>query len=153
MWTPDSVSSTGQASREWIILVQTIIESVHRHRMTTEAVPYGEQAYIFLEKAKEELQAGDLRQASEKGWGAASQMIKAVADYRDWPHAVHGHLVATAESVADESQDGDVRICFDAAQALHRNFYEGGLSQTGVALRLAQVETLLPKLRSYLVWR
>ena len=119
--------------------------------MTTEAIPYGEQAYIFLEKAKEELQAGDLRQASEKGWGAASQMVRAVADYRDWPHTVHGHLVAVVESVADELQDRDSRICFDAAQALHRNVYEGGLSQPGVALRLAQVDVLLPKLRNYLI--
>ena len=119
--------------------------------MTTEIVPYGEQAYIFLEQAKEELQADDLRQASEKGWGAASQMVKAVADYRDWPHVVHGHIVAAVESVADELQDRELRVCFDAAQALHRNFYEGGMSQPGVALRLAQVEILLQKLRNYLM--
>ena len=119
--------------------------------MTTETVPYEEQAYIFLEQAKEELRAGDLRQASEKAWGAASQMVKALADSRDWPHAVHGHLVAAVESIADELGERELRGNFDAAQALHRNFYEGGLSQAGVAPRISQVEILLGRLRDLLI--
>ena len=32
----------------------------------------------FLTQAREELAKGDLRQASEKGWGAAAQMVKVV---------------------------------------------------------------------------
>ena len=120
--------------------------------MTTETVPYEEQAYIYLERAKVELRVGDLRQASEKAWGAASQMVKAVASSRDWPHAVHGHLVAAVESLADELSERELRANFDAAQALHRNFYEGGLSQAGVALRISQVEILLGRLR-YLLMR
>ena len=37
---------------------------------------------VFLAQAHEELAKGDLQQASEKGWGAASQMVKAVAQER-----------------------------------------------------------------------
>ena len=43
---------------------------------------YREQSRRFLEQARSELREGDLAQASEKGWGAASQMVKAVAEAR-----------------------------------------------------------------------
>ena len=40
---------------------------------------YRDQSRAYLEQANEELARDDLRQASEKGWGAASQIVKAVA--------------------------------------------------------------------------
>ena len=40
----------------------------------------------LLRQAKVELAAGDVRQASEKGWGAAAQIVKAIAARRDWEH-------------------------------------------------------------------
>ena len=44
---------------------------------------YREQSRVFLAQAHfEELAKGDLQQASEKGWGAASQMVKAIAQER-----------------------------------------------------------------------
>ena len=36
----------------------------------------------LLAQAHEELAAGDTRQASEKGWGAAAQIVKSVAARR-----------------------------------------------------------------------
>ena len=38
---------------------------------------YRDQSRVYLEQANEELARDDLRQASEKGWGAASQIVKA----------------------------------------------------------------------------
>ena len=43
---------------------------------------YQERSWAFLAKAREELAVGDLEQASEKGWGAAAMMVKAVAGQR-----------------------------------------------------------------------
>ena len=43
---------------------------------------YRDQSRAYLEQANEELARDDLRQASEKGWGAASQIVKAVAEER-----------------------------------------------------------------------
>ena len=43
---------------------------------------YREQSRAFLDKAREELDAGDLVLASEKAWGAAAMMVKAVAEQR-----------------------------------------------------------------------
>ena len=52
--------------------------------MTTQT--YQQASQRFLAQAKEELAAGDLQQASEKGWGAAAQMLKAIAEQRGWEH-------------------------------------------------------------------
>jgi hypothetical protein len=45
--------------------------------MTTQA--YHEASMVLLEQAEAELAVGDARQASEKGWGAAAQVVKAAA--------------------------------------------------------------------------
>ena len=52
--------------------------------MTTQK--YLESTRSLLSQAKTEPAAGDIRQASEKGWGAAAQMVKAVAQQRGWQH-------------------------------------------------------------------
>ncbi len=43
-------------------------------------------------QARAELAGGDARQASEKGWGAAAQIVKAVANSRGWQHRGHSLL-------------------------------------------------------------
>ena len=48
--------------------------------MTTEK--YREASRHLLAQAHGELYAGDVRQASEKGWGAAAQVVKAIAEQR-----------------------------------------------------------------------
>ena len=45
----------------------------------SEIAAYESQAREFLAKSRVFLTAGDLHQASEKGWGAAAHMTKAVA--------------------------------------------------------------------------
>ena len=45
--------------------------------MTTEK--YQLAGRRFLTQARRELAEGDLAQASEKGWGAAAQVLKAIA--------------------------------------------------------------------------
>ncbi len=118
--------------------------------MMSETRPYAEQADIFLRQAQEELANNDLRQASEKGWGAASQMIKAVAQVRRWEHDEHRYLSAVVSELATEDRDEELITCYDLAQELHRTFYEGSTNTFAVTLRLRQVETLMNKLRRYL---
>ena len=91
---------------------------------------YREQSRIFLAQAYEELVKGDLQQASEKGWGAASQMVKAIAQERGWRHSkssafVHG--VINALGPRDwRSRSG--QSLFGAGENLHINFYENWYS-------------------------
>ena len=49
-----------------------------------EALSYQERSQEFLGKAREELAAGDLEQASEKAWDAAAMIVKAVAEARGY---------------------------------------------------------------------
>jgi hypothetical protein len=48
-----------------------------------------QQARQFLAKSREDLGKGDLHQASEKGWGAAARMAKAVATAQGWEYGRH----------------------------------------------------------------
>jgi hypothetical protein len=46
----------------------------------TQREKYTSASREFLAKAQEALELDDLAQASEKGWGAAAQMVKAVTE-------------------------------------------------------------------------
>ena len=118
--------------------------------MMAETRPYAEQSEIFFRQAQEELANNDLRQASEKGWGAASQMIKAVAQQRRWRHDQHRYLSAAVSELATENRDEELALCYPSAEALHGAFYEGSVTPFVVSLRLRQVELLMNKLRRYL---
>ncbi len=118
--------------------------------MTTARKTYSEQSAEFWRQAQEELEKDDLRQASEKGWGAASQMVKAVAEKRRWDHKSHYDLHDAVDKLADETKDSDLTLQFGSAANLHINFYEGWLSRSAITLHLHQVNQLITKLRSQL---
>lgn len=107
---------------------------------------YREASRHLLAQARSELDAGDVRQASEKGWGAAAQMVKAVAESRGWPHRHHGLLTQTVEALAAETGDEDLADRFAIANSLHVNFYEDALRTPTVRRHLVRIETLLDKL-------
>ncbi len=90
--------------------------------MTTQA--YHEASMTLLAQADAELAAGDVRQASEKGWGAAAQIAKAVAEQRGWPHQSHTSLYRAVERLTVETGDDNLSDLFHIANALHQNYYE-----------------------------
>ena len=118
--------------------------------MTTRVDYHTETATEFLAKAHEYLAAGDLLQASEKGWGATARMVKAVAEARGWRHASHGDLYRTVGRLADETSDEQLRILFSSANALHQNFYEGWMEADFVADNLKHVEEITKRLSAAL---
>ncbi len=99
----------------------------------------------FLAQARTELATGDLQQASEKGWGAVAQMLKAVAEKRGWEHNRHRHLSRIASRLRSEIGDRDIVRLFATASLLHENFYENELSADDVAEGLDDVESLVGK--------
>ena len=101
--------------------------------MTTRANYYSDTANEFLIKGRAHLAEGDLRQASEKGWGAAAQMVKAVAEERGWEHKTHADLYRVVARVAEELSDSRVQRLFRSVSALHQNFYEGDMPEEAVA--------------------
>ena len=107
----------------------------------------------FLAQARRELADGDLAQASEKGWGATVQILKAVAEHRGWEHSRHRHHLVTASRLRSETGDGDIRRLFNAASALHENFYENTMQAFEVGESLDDVAALLDKIRPLLAQR
>ena len=102
----------------------------------------------FLTKARAHLTEGDLLQASEKGWGAAARMVKAVADTRGWPHGSHRDLFRAVDRLADESSVPQLKTLFRSAGTLHQNFYEGWMAVEDVADGLRDVEELVGRLQA-----
>ena len=116
--------------------------------MTTQT--YQPASQRFLAQAKQELAAGDLQQASEKGWGAAAQIFKAVAEQRGWEHGKHRHLSRAASRLRAETGDRDVYRFFSVANDLHGNFYENEMSAEDIAESLDDVQALLDRLETLL---
>ena len=112
--------------------------------MTTQT--YRQASWLLLEQAERELAAGDTRQASEKGWGAAAQMVKAIAEQRGWPHQRHGALYRAVKNIAEETGDDEVRNLFHVANALHTNFYENWDEPENVRGALGDVQRFVEKL-------
>ena len=105
--------------------------------MTTQT--YLSASRTLLDQARAELAAGDVRQASEKGWGAAAQMVKAVAQQRGWEHGGHRQLFQVARRLRDETGNPEIRRLFAVARDLHVNFYEEWLDAPTVAEDLDDV--------------
>ena len=93
---------------------------------------YMRTARRFLLQAETELAVGDLIQASEKGWGAASQTLKAAAVLRGIPHRNHRELRRVVNALADETGNPRIRDLFKVAEALHANFYEARMQSSTV---------------------
>ena len=111
---------------------------------------YRTAAWELLAQGRNELNAGDARQASEKGWGAAAQMVKAIAELRGWHHASHGGLYAAVDRLVRETGDEDIRRRFSTAGQLHVNFYENWVSAEYVRAGLEDVRRLLATLQPLL---
>ncbi len=118
--------------------------------MTTRADYHTNTADEFLAKARAYLADGDLLQASERGWGAAAQMVKAVAESRGWRHSSHGDLFRILNRLAEGQANEELHRLFHSANALHQNFYEGLMPTEAVAEGLGAVEQFVDKLRPYL---
>ena len=112
--------------------------------MTTQT--YRQASWLLLEQAERELAAGDTRQASEKGWGAAAQMVKAITEQRGWPHQRHGALFRAVSNIAEETGDEEIRNLFQVANSLHTNFYENWDTPENVRSALAAVQRFVEKL-------
>jgi hypothetical protein len=107
---------------------------------------YQEASRRLLAQGLEELAWGDTQQASEKGWGAAAQMFKSIAERRGWDHQGHRQIRRVASRLSDETGDAEIRQLYRVASDLHTNFYEDIDPSDEVAAGLDDVRLLLDKL-------
>ena len=104
----------------------------------------------MIAQAYAELETGDLRQASEKGWGAAAQIVKAAAQNRGWEHDSHRRLFLTVNDLSDETGDPEIHRLFASPNLLHQNFYEDGAGYDIVTDHLGRTEQFIAKVESIL---
>jgi hypothetical protein len=111
---------------------------------------YSSASRELLAKAQEALAQGDLVQASEKGWGAAAQAVKAVAEQRGWPHNGHTYLYQAVRRLVEETGDRQLSTFFHVAGNLHSNFYENWLPMELVRSGIEDVQQFVEKLEQLL---
>ena len=114
--------------------------------MVTPVATYREASHQLLAQAQVELAAGGLRQSSEELWGATAQIIKAIAEARDWDHYSHYLLIRTVANLVAETGDAEIDTLFGVAQSLHTNFYENWLLAELVENRVNSVRQFIGKL-------
>ncbi len=111
---------------------------------------YSSASRGFLAQAREELDRGDLTQASENGWGAAAQMVKAVAERRSWEHNGHALLYEVVRRLVEDTGDIQLGTLFHVTGNLHSNFYEDWLPQEMVQSGLDSVMEMVDRLEQLL---
>ena len=100
----------------------------------------------LLAQAREDLYLGDTRQASQKGWAAAAQIVKSVAETRGWAHHDHAALFIVISRLVAETGDDDIRRLFNVAISLEANFYENWIPGVSVDGDLDDIAQFLDKL-------
>ena len=78
----------------------------------------------LLQQARDELDRGDVLQASDKVWGATAHAVKAVCQRMGWNHHAHNHIRAAANYLAAELDRDDLLKAYVYLDALHTNYYE-----------------------------
>ena len=106
--------------------------------MTTET-KYRSAATQLLEQARRELDAGDIRQASEKGWRAAAQAVKAVAERRGWKHDTEADIFNVVSRLVDETGNENLASLILVAGSLEMNSHENCQPTGMVRVGLDQV--------------
>ena len=107
---------------------------------------YQRDSQPLLTQVRSESAMGDVRQASEKGWGASAQIVKAVAEGRGWDHGGHRQLHTAVQRLQQETGNPEMIRLFQIANSLHYNFYEDVQEASAVAQALNDVDRFLTKL-------
>ena len=85
---------------------------------------YREQAREFLSQSRLYLTEGKLHQASEKGWGAAAHMAKAVALAKGWQYTKHNQFSHVLNEARRLTQNDKLPGLRSITNELHGHYYE-----------------------------
>ena len=121
--------------------------------MVTPAVTeHLELARGFLDRSKAYLEKGDLHQASEKGWGAASHIIKGVAAANNWEYESHDAFESVVVNARQKYRQPSLLRMAHAAEALHRNYYKRAqfLNSEVIREEIEEVDTMIKVLQPFI---
>jgi len=100
----------------------------------------------YLKDANDLLAKGDCVQASEKLWGSAALMVKAVAASRGTTILSHGELFSFVKKLGEEINEPELRRLFSVASTLHQNFYENWLHEDVIKEYSEDIKQLITEL-------
>ena len=109
-----------------------------------------QMSHRLLEQARQELNLGDRIQASEKAWGAAAHILKAIAIQRGWRHYSHPNVIAVGSHIVSELGRDDLGRCLVMANQMHRNFYENDVGRYLIGVVIGDVETFVAEMEDVL---
>ena len=106
---------------------------------------YIRQSQTFLAKSRRYLADGDLHQASEKAWGAAAHMAKAVAIANGWRYESHADFSRVMNNARNAAGDDQLWTLRAMANDLYGDYYqrEELLDAEAITAGINEVEILL----------
>lgn len=84
---------------------------------------HASQSREFLRRSREYLAEDDLHQASEKAWGAAAHMVKAVAAANGWSYEKHADFSRILNNVWLQTRNDRIRELRGSPNELHGYYY------------------------------
>ena len=138
-----------EASKLGVSLDEYLIDVLTRNLDPEErAREYLDAARVLLERAKEEIARGDVRQAAEKLWGATALAVKAYAAWREGRRlASHGELWEYSLVLRRELGRW-VSDAWNAGNAMHTCFHEGWCKKEHLEDALEEIERLVKAVAS-----
>ena len=106
-----------------------------------------------MEISRQYLVDNDIHQASEKGWGAAAHVAKAVAAANGWVYEHHDQFDSVIRNAGQRFHQPSLRQYGYAAQALHRNYYQHPSLLNAIAIHqdIDDVESMFNILKPFIV--
>ena len=138
----------GKARNAGLSLEEYILELTLRDLDPLDRVlEYIEASKNLLKQSKEELRRGDVRQATEKVWGATALAVKAYAEWREGKRlASHSELWEYSKKLMEDLGEW-VYDAWMAANGMHTCFYEGWCTDKHVEEATKRVEKLIDEIR------
>ena len=103
----------------------------------------------FLAASDREFIAGDNRQGSEKLWGAATQIVIAMAQERGWDYGSHHAMKAASASLTVEYADPAFQDGFGLAEKFHGNFYHNFMEDFQLELDRPRMREFIERMLAY----
>ena len=100
-------------------------------------------AIEFLDLADQPIALRNRLLRSEILWCAAAHAVKAAAKRRGWRNESHDDLFEVVERLAHNLNDARMMHWFRRASRLHRNMYEGRMSDRDIARDRPRVRRLV----------
>ncbi|MHA1595420.1 MAG: PaREP1 family protein [Candidatus Baldrarchaeia archaeon] len=125
------------------IIVESVIEDLDPR---TRIEVYLKLHEKFLREAEDFYAKGDLVQAGEKYWGAATALINAIGEKRGWKHYSHRDYAEIIERLSEELKEPLGRL-FASVERLHANYYHNFLTKTNFEAHREDALKLITKLK------